>query len=163
MIGRKVVINKCVSIKLSPHCIRWDNPRIKLSIAEQNPTPEQLWGWDFNPRNFYSSTPLVKRPCVKNCQQPDSFNLQTSNSAMLQAHIISTKLDIILLAHGCGHHNFLQTFQKFLVKTLMYYVTTSEYTCNSILWLWQPLYETLDSGRSDRKTPQWFGSSRWIQ
>ena len=51
-----------MSKKLSPHCIRWDNPRTLLSIPEQNPTPEQFWGWDFNPRMFWClgvySTPL---------------------------------------------------------------------------------------------------------
>ena len=49
--------------KLSHHCLRWNNPRTKLSIPEQNPTPEQFRGWDFNPRMFCCwgvySTPLI--------------------------------------------------------------------------------------------------------
>ena len=47
--------NNCVRAKLSPHSIRWDNPWIKFSTPKQNPTPEQFWGWDFNPRVYRTS------------------------------------------------------------------------------------------------------------
>ena len=51
-----------VNTKYTSHCIRRDNPRTQLSIPEQNSTPEQFWGWDFNPRMFWCSgvysTPL---------------------------------------------------------------------------------------------------------
>ena len=73
MIGRIIVRNKYFNTKLSSHCSRRDNPRTKLSIPEQNPTPEQFWGWDFNPRMFWCSgvysTPLIA------CGLMDEYNL----------------------------------------------------------------------------------------